>query len=206
MQQQRLIIKNMSCHCCIKLVRKLFEDNAIKVDKIGLGEVYISFDPELVTLDQVHELLVKDDFEPVVDKDEQLVEKIKNAVVELVHHSTYNAMVRNSDFLVEKFNLSYQYISTLFSKQENITLEKFIILQKIEKVKELIQYGELTLSEIAFMMGYSSVQYLSTQFKNVTGLSVSEFKKDPVSYRMSVSDIQTDLTGIAEREETIFLK
>jgi len=79
-------------------------------------------------------------------------------------------------------------MSSIFSKNEDITLEKFIIHQKIEKAKELIQYGELNLSEIAYMMGYSSVQYLSTQFKNVTGVSVSEFKKNPAKYRKSIDD------------------
>jgi AraC-like DNA-binding protein len=80
-------------------------------------------------------------------------------------------------------------MSSLFSKNEDTTLEKFIIIQKIEKAKELIQYGELTLSEIAYMMGYSSVQYLSTQFKNVAGISVSEFKKNPSAFRKSMEDI-----------------
>jgi AraC-like DNA-binding protein len=111
-------------------------------------------------------------------------------------------MVRNSDFLVEKFNLSYQYISTLFSKQQSITLKKYIILQKIEKVKELIQYGEHTLSEIAYMMGYSNVQYLSTQFKNVTGISVSEFKKDPWKYRNAMNELGDGQFDIPDSHET----
>jgi AraC-like DNA-binding protein len=92
-------------------------------------------------------------------------------------------MVRNSDFIVGKFNLSYQHLSTVFSHHEGITLEKYIILQRIEKVKELIQLEELTLSEIAYMMGYSSVQYLSTQFKNITGYSVTEYKALPEKER-----------------------
>ena len=178
MTSQRLIIKNMSHHCCLKLVKRLFEENEITVDDIGLGEATVSYDPEKTDLDMIADLLQEDGFELLMDKDMQLIEQIKSAVIDLVHHSTFNAMVRNSDYLVEKFNLSYQYISSIFSKEENITLEKYIILQKIEKAKELIQYGELTLSEIAFMMGYSSVQYLSTQFKTVTGVSVSEYKKE----------------------------
>jgi AraC-like DNA-binding protein len=178
----------MSCHCCLKLVKRLFEDNGITVDDMGLGEVTVSFDPEKADLDMIAALLQEDGFELLMDKDKQLIEQIKSAVIDLVHHSTFNAMVRNSDYLVEKFNLSYQYISSIFSKEENITLEKYIILHKIEKAKELIQYGELTLSEIAFMMGYSSVQYLSTQFKTVTGISVSEYKKNPGKYRQVLQD------------------
>ncbi len=115
-----------------------------------------------------------------------LVEQIKQAVIELVHHSTYNAMVRNSDYLVERFGMSYPYISSLFSKHESTTLEKFTILQKIEKVKELIEYADLTLSEIAYMMGYSSVQYLSTQFKTITGISVTDYKANPAIERKSL--------------------
>ncbi len=183
MDSQKLIIKNMSHHCCLKLVKKLFEENEITVDDIGLGEATVGYDPDKINLDIISGLLEKEGFELLRNKDKQLIEQIKSAVIDLVHHSTFNAMVRNSDYLVEKFNLSYQYISSLFSKEENITLEKYIILQKIEKAKELIHYGELTLSEIAFMMGYSSVQYLSTQFKTVTGVSVSEYKKDPGRYR-----------------------
>ena len=98
-------------------------------------------------------------------------------------------MVKNSDYLVGKFNISYPSISAIFSKREKITLEKFIILQKIEKVKELIEYGELTLSEIAYMMGYSSVQYLSTQFKTITGISVTDYKSDPTITRKSLESI-----------------
>jgi AraC-like DNA-binding protein len=180
----------------------LLEDKHLIVNEVVMGEAKISYDPDVITITVISELLEKEGFELIKDKDEQLVEQIRNAVIDLVHHSTFNAMVRNSDYLVEKFSLSYQYISTLFSRQQNITLEKFIILQKIEKVKELIHYGDLTLSEIAYMMGYSSVQYLSTQFKNVTGISVSEFKKDPAKYRNAVLEIADVDFEIPDSHET----
>ena len=112
-------------------------------------------------------------------------------MIDLVHNTTYNAMVRNSDYLVERFGMSYPYISSIFSKHENITLEKFIISIKIEKVKELIEYGDLTLSEIAYMMGYSSVQYLSTQFKSVTGISVTEYKTAPGAGRSGLDQLKS---------------
>lgn len=174
----KLVIKNMSCQCCVKLVSRIFKDAGINIHSIDLGEAEISYDPGLVSMEEISLLLASDGFELIQDKEDQLVEQIKIAVINLVRYSTFNAMVRNSDYLVEKFSLSYQYISTIFSKHEHLTLEKFIIQQKIEKVKELIRQGELNLSEIAFMMGYSSVQYLSTQFRAVTGLTVSEFKKE----------------------------
>jgi len=186
---QKLIIKNMSCHCCLKVVKSLLEELGIEVNQIMLGEADISYDPENIDTTIISGLLEKNGFELVSDREEQLVEQIKATIIELVHYTTYNAMVRNSDFLVEKFNLSYQYISGVFSRHSTTTIEKYIILQKIEKVKELIHYGELTLSEIAFMMGYSSVQYLSTQFKSITGILVTDFKKEPGKYRQSIGNL-----------------
>lgn len=168
----------MSCHCCIRLLKRILADAGIEVLDIRLGEAAIKFDPEQTSIEKISTLLKNEGFELVQDKEKQLVEQIKSSVIDLVHYSTYNAMVRNSDYMVEKFNLSYQHISTIFSKHEGTTLEKFIIRQKISKVKELVLAGELTLSEIAFMMGYSSVQYLSTQFKNIAGVSVTDYKRD----------------------------
>lgn len=185
---ERIIIKNMSCHCCLKLCERALSEHEIDVHWMKLGEAKISYDPKETTEDDIAKILEDEGFELLRNKDTQLIEQIKNSVIDMVHHTTFNAMVKNSDYLVQKFNLSYQYMSSLFSKNENITLEKFIIIQKIEKAKELIQYGELTLSEIAYMMGYSSVQYLSTQFKNVAGISVSEFKKNPSAFRKSMDD------------------
>jgi len=152
---------------------------SITVKRIKLGEAQISFDPDKISIKEIEKMLVENGFSLLTDKDDILVEDIKRAVIDLVHHTTYNAMVRNSDYIVGKFGKTYPYLSSLFSKYEGITLEKYIISQKTEKVKALIQEGDLTLSEIAFMMGYSSVQYLSTQFKNNTGISVTEFKKQP---------------------------
>jgi AraC family transcriptional regulator len=177
MIRKKLIIKNMNCQCCGKLLKRVLGDAGVEVIAFLSAGAEVKFDPGKITHDEIVALIEQEGFELARDKEDQLIEKIKSAVIDLVHHSTFNAMVRNSDYLVEKFNLSYQHISTIFSKHEHVTLEKFIIRQKIEKVKELIQQGDLTLSEIAYMMGYSSVQYLSTQFKSVTGISVSDFKK-----------------------------
>ncbi len=179
----------MSCHCCIKLARRVFEDHGMVVHSLRLGEAVISFDEDQKSEDSIAALLEAEGLELLVDKEKQLIEQIKNAIIDLVHHTTFNAMVRNSDYLVEKFGLSYQYMSSIFSKSEGLTLEKFIIRHKIEKAKELILYDDLSLSEIAYMMGYSSVQYLSTQFRNVTGVSVSDFKKNPEAYRITIEEI-----------------
>jgi len=161
----------------------------VTVNSIKLGEANISYYPDLVSINGIEALLNKNGFSLLIDKDSILVEDVKRSIIDLVHHTTFNAMVRNSDYLVGKFGKTYPYLSTLFSNHEGVTIEKYIILQKIEKVKALIQEDEVTLSEIAFIMGYSSVQYLSTQFKNVTGISVSEFKKSPASYRKSIDGV-----------------
>jgi len=182
-------LKNMICTCCSRLLKILMEQIGVTIESLRMGEIRISFDPENIDEARILQVLHENGFDPVNDNESRLTEQIKLAVIDLVHHSTFNSMVRNSDFLVEKFNLSYQHISSLFSKHVGITLEKYIIIQKIEKAKELIISGELTLSEIAYIMGYSSVQYLSTQFKNVTGVSVSEFKKDPARYRRPVDEL-----------------
>jgi AraC family transcriptional regulator len=182
-------VKNMVCNCCIRLLKKELDIDGIRVHNIKLGTIELSYAPEKVTLKMVEGMLEEFGFEIISDKEKILVEQIKQAMIELIHNSTYNAMVRNSDYLVERFNMSYPYISSLFSKHENITLEKFTILHKIEKVKELIHYGELTLSEIAYIMGYSSVQYLSTQFKSVAGISVTDYKANPVIERKALDNL-----------------
>lgn len=179
MVKRTIHVKNMVCNCCIRLLKKELDIDGITVHDIKLGTIVLSFDPKKVSHKKLDGMLEEFGFEIITDKEKLLVEQIKQALIELIHNSTYNAMVRNSDYLVERFGMSYPYISTLFSRHENTTLEKFTILHKIEKVKELIHYGELTLSEIAYMMGYSSVQYLSTQFKSVTGVSVTDYRLDP---------------------------
>jgi AraC-like DNA-binding protein len=119
-------------------------------------------------------------FEIIIDKDLILVNQIKQAVIELIHYmNNMNSVVRKSEYLVEKLGKSYSHLSRIFSKYEPLTLEKYIILQKIERIKNLILQNEYSLSEISYMMDYSSVQYLSNQFKKLTGYSVTEFKNNP---------------------------
>lgn len=189
MTTKTLHLNNMICNCCIRIVELEVTNLGVVVESIKLGELEISFDESKISIEQIEKTLLENGFTVISDKDELLIEQIKRSVIDLVHHTTYNAMVRNSDYLVGKFGKTYPYLSSLFSKYEGITLEKYIIKQKAEKVKSLIQEDELTLSEIAFMMGYSSVQYLSTQFKNTTGISVSEFRKNPAKYRKSIDSL-----------------
>jgi len=180
----------MVCKCCIRILRQELEQQGIRIYHIILGEIDISYDSSKISEEQIEKIIKDNGFELVANKDKILVEQIKTAVIELVHiANNMNSIIRNSDYLVEKLGYSYQHLSAIFSKYEPYTLEKFVILHKIEKVKEMIEYGDLTLSEIAFTMGYSSVQYLSTQFKNITGISVSDYKKTANVERKSIAEI-----------------
>jgi AraC family transcriptional regulator len=169
-------VKNMSCDCCIRVLHDDLEKTGVTVAEIKLGKVSVSYDPSRFTVKKIEKRIEEIGFPVIRDKEKIIVEEMKIAMKDMVQNTTYNAMIRNSDYLVERFGLSYPYLSGLFSKHEGTTLEKYIISLKIEKAKELIEGGELTLSEIAYMMGYSSVQYLSTQFRTVTGISVSGYK------------------------------
>lgn len=185
-----LHIKFMVCKCCIRVIKQELEQHGVMVERINLGEAEITFDDEKINADGIEKIIEDNGFELVKNKDLILVEQIKVAVVELIHYANnMNSIIRNSDYLVEKLGYSYQHLSVLFSKYEPNTLEKYIILNKIEKVKEMIEYGEITLSEIAFSMGYSSVQYLSNQFKTITGISVTDYKKNPTVERKPLNEI-----------------
>ncbi len=180
----------MVCNCCIRVVKEDFEKAGVIVNAIKLGEVSISYDPAKISYLQITQILQESGFELLTDKEKIVVEQIKLAVIELIHYyNNANSLIRNSDYIIEKLGYTYQYLTTLFSKHENITLEKYIILHKIEKVKELIEFENYTLGEIAFMMGYSSVQYLSTQFKSITGISVTEYKKSSGAERKSLNEL-----------------
>lgn len=174
---QRLIVRNLLSPCCFALLRKILQNFPVEIKENDLGIAEIIFQPEMINSEVLVSLLKSEGFEILVTREEQLVEQIKHVITQLIQHNTENSMIKFSDFLVEKFNMSYQYLSTLFSRYERSTLEKFIIQKRIEKVKELLQQNDLSLSEIAYLMGYSSVQYLSAQFRKITGMTVSEYKK-----------------------------
>jgi len=155
-----------------------------ELDKIGLhyttvelGEADIIENITAEQLEQVKIALLKSGLELMDDKKSMLIEKIKNVIVELIHYSDEPLKVNFSDFLSKKLNYDYTYLSNLFSEVQGTTIEQFIIAHKIERVKELLVYDELSLTEIAYKLHYSSVAHLSNQFKKVTGLTPSHFKK-----------------------------
>jgi len=170
-------IKNMVCDCCLIVVRNLLESNQIIVESIGPGEAVILHENNNISLDDIERLLTSVGLGIIKSREELIVDKLKQSVFDLIHRmNNVNSIVQKSEYLVGKMGISYQQLSKLFSKYHSVTLEKYIILNKIERIKELIDQDEFTLSEIAYMMDYSSVQYLSNQFKKYTGYSVSEYK------------------------------
>jgi YesN/AraC family two-component response regulator len=174
----KLIIKNMVCNRCIKVIRDELEKMKIPVKSITLGEVIIDKEPDQLPFDQIKTMLVENGFELIEDRKAKLIERIKIEVINYVHSKDKSEKTKKnfSDYIADKLHYDYHYLSNLFSSVENITIEQYLINQKIERAKELLKYGELTLSEIAFALDYSSVAHLSGQFKKVTGLTASRFK------------------------------
>lgn len=180
----------MVCGCCVRLVREDLTQLGVQVHNVRLGDATISFDPEKISKKRIEEVLGKLGMGLIRNKEEIVVEQIKQTVIELVHYmNNVDSIARKSEYLVEKMGRSYQTLSKLFSKYEPITLERYIILQKIERVKELALEDKISLSEIAWMMDYSSPHHLSNQFKQITGISLSDFKKDPAAYKKPIDNL-----------------
>ena len=173
-----LYIKNMVCDRCKLVVKQELEKLGLKPEAVTLGEVTVSGEVSGEVQKKLDAALLNLGFERIDDRKARLIESIKNAVIELIHRGDPgNRKFNWSDILSDRLHYEYNYLSNLFSSVEGITLEQYIIRQKIEKVKELLFYDELTLSEIAHKMGYSSVAHLSGQFKKVTGFTPSDLKK-----------------------------
>lgn len=169
----------MVCNRCISAVKQEFEKVGLHPTKTTLGEVSIeeeTIPPHQLT--QLDEALQSLGFERIDDRKARLIESIKNKVIKMIHHTDRVDRKYNwSAILSEELHYEYNYLSNLFSSVEGITLEQYIIRQKIERAKELLFYDELNLSEIADQLGYSSVAHLSAQFKKITGFTPSELKK-----------------------------
>ena len=167
----------MVCNRCIMVVQNELDKLGLDVKNIKLGEVTLDKEPTTDEKNKLDKALILLGFELIDDKKSRVIEKIKNVIIDLVHHQDNNTKTNLSDVLSSQLHHDYNYLSNLFSEIENTTIEKYFIAQKIEKVKELLVYDELSLSEIAFRLNYSSVAYLSNQFKKVTGLTPSHFKQ-----------------------------
>lgn len=172
-----IFIKNMVCDRCIMVVQNELEKLGLDAKNIKLGEVILSKEITSLEKENLSKTLEPLGFEVIDDKKGRIIEKIKNIIIDLVHHQDSDVKTNLSDVLSDKLHHDYNYLSNLFSEVEGTTIEKYFIAQKVEKVKELLVYDELLLSEIANRLNYSSVAYLSNQFKKVTGLTPSHFKQ-----------------------------
>jgi AraC-like DNA-binding protein len=173
----KLYIKYMVSLRCKMIVKEELKKLGLKYVIVELGMVEIMEDITQKQHNQLKINLLKSGLELLDDKKVILIEKIKNVVIEMVHYSDELPKVNYSDYLSEKLNYDYTYLSNIFSEVKGITLQQFIIIHKIERVKELLLYDELNLSEISYKLNYSSVSHLSKQFKKVTGLSPSFYRQ-----------------------------
>ena len=173
----KLYIKYMVSIRCKMVVKTELKKLGLHYANLDLGEVEILEDLSTEQREQLKLMLKKSGLELMDDKKAILIEKIKTVIVELVHYADGSLKTNFSHFLAEKLHYDYTYLSNLFSEVVGITIEHFIIMHKIERVKELIIYNELNLTQISNLLKYSSVAHLSNQFKKVTGLSPSHFKK-----------------------------
>ena len=181
----------MVCARCNRVVAEELQQLGYQVLSVSLGEAEISSPDNTFDMEQIKEVLTSNGFELLDDRKTQLIEQIKLAIIELVHRQgEADLHINTSDYLAEKIGLEYSYLSSLFSSHEGITIEKYLILQRIERVKELLVYNELSLKEIAFKLGYSSVAHLSNQFKKVTGLTPSYFKEIKDNKRKTIDKVQ----------------
>lgn len=172
-----LFIKNMVCNRCILVVQNEMDKLGLAVKNMTLGEVLMEKELTAEERVAVERALVPLGFEVIDDKKSRIIEQIKNVIIDVVHYQDNDVKTNLSDILSEKLQHDYNYLSNLFSEVEGVTIEKYFIAQKVERIKELLVYDELSLSEIAHRLNYSSVAYLSNQFKKVTGLTPSHFKQ-----------------------------
>lgn len=184
-----LYIKNMVCDRCIMVVQNELNKLNLQPEDVTLGKVYVKQELSDDQIKTLNENLLAKGFELIDDKKSQIIEGIKNVIIDLVHYQDSETKNNLSDILSNKLQHDYNYLSNLFSEVERTTIEKYFIAQKIEKVKELLGYDELSLSEIADSMNYSSVAYLSNQFKKVTGLTPSQFKQIKENRRKPLDEV-----------------
>jgi AraC-like DNA-binding protein len=174
---------------CKMAVKEVLTNLGLHFIVVDLGEVDIMENISLEQREQLKLDLLSSGLELMDDKRAILIEKIKNAVVEMIHHADEQLKTNFSDFLSTRLNHNYTYLANLFSEVQGMTIEQFIIAHKIERIKELIIYDELNITEIAWKMNYSSVAHLSNQFKKATGLSPSHFKQLKVKRRSPIEEI-----------------
>lgn len=180
----------MVCPRCIEAVTKIMEENSLKVTSIKLGEVVLKDDLDESNLELLGDSLSSNGFELLSDKKSKIVNQLKSEIIKMIHYDDdLGSSEKISNRLSNNLGIDYSYLSKLFSDVEGLTIERYVILQKVERIKELLVYNELSISEIAYKMNYSSSQHLSRQFKSTTGLTPSEFKSSTRHRRISLDKI-----------------
>jgi AraC family transcriptional regulator len=185
----KLVIKDMVCPRCIMVVENLLNELGIKAQSVLLGEVLLTEKPDEEQLQKLKAGLLKFGFELLNDPNKQLVENIKNLIIQKVQSRAIEPHFCLSGYLKNKTLKDYSTLTKVFSEEEGCTIEKFFILLKVEKAKELLYYRQLTIKEIATKLGYSSCQHLSMQFKKVTNYSPKEFKTRGVKDRKTIDKV-----------------
>ena len=185
----KLYIKYMVSIRCKMIVKEALKKMGLHYLTVELGVVEVMEDLSARQLEELRLTLLRSGLELMENKKAILIEKIQNVIIELIHYSDELPKMNFSDYLCEKLDYDYTYLANIFSETKGITIEHFIILHKIERVKELIIYDELNLSEIAWKMHYSSVAHLSHQFKKITGLTPSFFKSLKQKKRSTLENV-----------------
>ena len=185
----KIYIKYMVSLRCKMIVKEELKKLGLHFIIVDLGEIDIMEDISNEQREQLKMALLESGLELMDDKKAILVDRIKNVIIEMIHYSDGMPNINYSTYISDKLSFDYTYLSNIFSEMKGITIQQFIIMHKIEMVKELLLYGELNLTEIAYKMDYSSVAHLSNQFKKITGLSASQFKKLKDKKRSLIEDI-----------------
>ena len=185
----KIYIKYMVSLRCKMVVKEELKKLGLHFIVVDLGEVEILEELTESQHDSLKAVLHNSGLELMDDKRSVLIEKIKKVIIEMVHYADELPKINYSDYISEKLHYDYTYLSNLFSEVKGMTIQQFIILHKIEKVKELLLYEELNLTEISYQLQYSSVAHLSNQFKKITGLTPSQFKLLKNRHRISIEDI-----------------
>lgn len=179
----------MVCNRCILTVENIFKENHIPYNNVSLGEVDLERNLSNDEIKSIQTSLHKVGFELIETRVNKIIEDIKQAVLEYINLGLDSQNQKLSSFITNKISYDYSYLSDLFSSVEGKTIEQFFILQRIEKVKELLVYDQLSLTEISYQAGFSSVHHLSSQFKKVTGLTPSHFKKIGMERRKALDQL-----------------
>lgn len=182
-QTVELGVKNMICSRCLKVMRQAMESMGAEILELKLGRLKIRFPANELSIEAIESRLEQDDFEIIKNPDNLISEQIKLALIELINNLPVPREHKLSEYLARKLHRDYWTLSKLFSKTEGATIEKYFIQLRIEKAKELIEYGEINFSEIAFELGYKNIFHLSNQFKKRAGMSMTDYKKAPDKLR-----------------------